>query len=267
MWEKANEQRFERKHPVQQSLKDTFRAQNGEDRWLDNFFEHKRNGFFVEVGAFDGINLSNSYHFEQIGWTGVLIEPDPDKAALCRSNRPGSRTYQCAAAGSPEISEVTFFRVESGEVYSTTKLTGDHARRIDQMALASMPISVPARTLDAILQEVGAPVVDFVSIDVEGAEMEVLRGFDIRRWRPAIVVIESNSKLRLREVRDYFTSNGYAFRCSIDVNDFYLCVDPGPVPAWTIDAAYYAWRRVNRRICRLAHNIRRSWSKRRGRKI
>lgn len=252
---------------MQQSLKDTFRAQNGEDRWLDNFFEHKRNGFFVEVGAFDGINLSNSYHFEQIGWTGVLIEPDPDKAALCRSNRPGSRTYQCAAAGSPEISEVTFFRVESGEVYSTTKLTGDHARRIDQMALASMPISVPARTLDAILQEVGAPVVDFVSIDVEGAEMEVLRGFDIRRWRPAIVVIESNSKLRLREVRDYFTSNGYAFRCSIDVNDFYLCVDPGPVPAWTIDAAYYAWRRVNRRICRLAHNIRRSWSKRRGRKI
>ncbi|MFH1044067.1 MAG: FkbM family methyltransferase [Pseudomonadota bacterium] len=266
MSEKANEQHFERKHPVQQSLKDTFRAQNGEDRWLDNLFGHKRNGFFVEVGAFDGINLSNSYHFEQIGWTGVLIEPDPDKAALCRSNRPGSKTYQCAAAGSPEISEVTFFRVESGEVFSTTKLTSDHARRIDHMGLASIPISVPARTLDTILQEAGAPAIDFVSIDVEGAETEVLRGFDIRRWKPAIVVIESNSKFRLPEVRDYFTSNGYAFRCSIDVNDFYLRVDPGPVPAWAIDAAYYAWRRVNRRISKLAHNIRRSWNKRRGRK-
>ena len=251
---------------MQHSLKDTFRAQNGEDRWLDNFFGHKRTGFFVEVGAFDGINLSNSYHFEQIGWTGVLIEPDPDKAALCRSSRPGSKTYQCAAAGSPEISEVKFFRVEAGEVYSTTKLTGDHARRIDKMGLASMPMSVPARTLDTILQEVGAPAIDFVSIDVEGAEMEVLRGFDIRRWKPAIVVIESNSKLRLPEVRDYFTSRGYAFRCSIDVNDFYLRVDSAPVPAWAIDAVYYAWRRVNRRISRLAHNIRRSWNKRRGRK-
>lgn len=252
---------------MQQSLTDTFHAQNGEDRWLDNFFGHKRNGFFVEVGAFDGINLSNSYHFEQIGWTGVLIEPDPDKAALCRSSRPGSKTYQCAAAASPEISEVTFFRVESGEVYSTTKLTSDHARRIDHMGLASKPISVPARTLDTILEEAGAPAIDFVSIDVEGAETEVLRGFDIRRWKPAIVVIESNSKLRLPEVRDYFTSNGYAFRCSIDVNDFYLRVDPAPVPAWAIDAVCYAWRRVTRRISRLARNIRRSWNKRRGKKI
>jgi FkbM family methyltransferase len=258
---------FERKHFVQQSQENTFRAQNGEDRWLDDFFEHKRNGFFIEVGAFDGVNLSNTYHFEQIGWTGVLIEPDPDKAALCRSSRPGSRTYQCAAAGSPEISEVTFFRVEAGEVYSTTRLTHDHARRIDQMGLASKPLSVPAKTLDSIIQEVGAPAIDFVSIDVEGAEMEVLRGFDIRRWQPTVVVVESNTKFRLPEVRDYFTSRGYAFRCSIDVNDFYLRVDHGPVPAWAIDAVYYGWRRAKRRVARLAHNIRRSWNKRRGRKI
>ncbi len=196
----------------------------------------------------------------------MLIEPDPDKAALCRANRPGSRSYQCAAAASPDIREVTFFRVESGGVYSTTKLTSDHARRIDHMGLASVPISVPARTLDSILQEVGAPAIDFVSIDVEGAETEVLRGFDIRRWKPAVVVIESNSKLRLPEVRDYFTSNGYAFRCSIDVNDIYLRVNPGPVPPWALDAACYAWRRANRRVSRLAHNIRRAWNKRRGRR-
>lgn len=267
MAEKVIEQHFGRKQPVQQSAVDTFRAQNGEDRWLDEFFGHKRNGFFVEVGAFDGVNLSNTYHFEQIGWKGVLIEPDPDKAALCRSNRPGSRTYQCAAAGSTQISEVTFFRVEAGEVYSTTRLTREHARRIDHMGLASVPMSVPARTLDAILEEAGAAAIDFVSIDVEGAEMEVLRGFDIRRWKPAVVVVESNTKFRLPEVRDYFTSRGYAFRCSIDVNDFYLRVEPGPVPARAIDAVCYAWRRVNRRISRLAHNIRRSWNKRRGRKL
>ncbi len=196
----------------------------------------------------------------------MLIEPDPDKAALCRANRPGSRSYQCAAAASPDIREVTFFRVESGGVYSTTKLTSDHARRIDHMGLASVPISVPARTLDSILQEVGAPAIDFVSIDVEGAETEVLRGFDIRRWKPAVVVIESNSKLRLPEVRDYFTSNGYAFRCSIDVNDIYLRVNPGPVPAWARDAACYTWRRASRRISRLAHNIRRAWNKQRARR-
>ena len=246
-----------------QPLDETFHAQNGEDRWLDAFFAHKRDGYFVEVGAFDGVNLSNSYHFEQIGWRGVLVEPDPDKAVLCRANRPASKTYQCAAAGSPETTEITFYRVEAGEVYSTTQLSSAHARRIDQMGLAPKPISVPAKTLDAILQDAGARTIDFVSIDVEGAEMEVLRGFDIRKWRPAVVLIESNTKLRLPQVRDYFTSNGYAFRCSIDVNDFYVRADASSIPAWAIDALHYARRRVDRRIARLAHNIRRAWNKRR----
>jgi FkbM family methyltransferase len=248
---------------VQQSLEDTFHAQNGEDRWLDDFFGHKRMGFFVEVGAFDGINLSNSYHFEQIGWTGVLVEPDPDKAALCRAHRPGSRTYQCAAAGSPETTEVTFFRVEAGEVFSTTNLTSDHSRRIDNMGLASKPMRVPARTLDSVLQEASPAAIDFISIDVEGAEMEVLRGFDIRRWKPMVVVIESNFKHRLPEIRDYFTSSGYAFRSSIDVNDFYVRADSGLMPTRVVDATCYTWRRVKRRISRLAHNIRRAWNKRR----
>ena len=58
----------------------SFRAQNGEDRWLDTYFQGKREGYFVEVGAYDGVDLSNTYHFEQIGWHGVLVEPDPDNA-------------------------------------------------------------------------------------------------------------------------------------------------------------------------------------------
>jgi hypothetical protein len=87
---------------------DTFRAQNGEDLWLDAYFGHKRQGYFTDIGAFDGVNLSNSYHFEQIGWTGILAEPDPDNAARCRASRPGSTTFQCAVVGSPNIREITF---------------------------------------------------------------------------------------------------------------------------------------------------------------
>ena len=76
----------------------TYRAQNGEDRWLDAYFGGKRGGFYVEVGAYDGRHLSNTYHFEQIGWSGVLVEPDALMAAQCRLNRrrscPASRPSQ-----------------------------------------------------------------------------------------------------------------------------------------------------------------------------
>ena len=240
----------------------TFRAQNGEDRWLDDYFDHKTQGFFVDVGAYNGVDLSNSYHFEQLGWTGVLIEPDPERGALCASSRPRSKTFQCAAVGSSEIREISFHRVAAAGVYSTTNLTPDHASRLKGMGVAASEITVPARTLDSILEEVGASRVDFASIDVEGAEMSVLQGFDIRRWNPAIVVIESNSKVRSAQIRDYFVRNGYAYCHSIDVNDFYRYMNAGPLWAWLVDRSRYASHRIARRMARIASNLKRSWRKR-----
>lgn len=241
---------------------DTFRAQNGEDRWLDDYFAHKAEGFFVDVGAYNGVDLSNSYHFEQIGWTGILVEPDPERGALCASSRPRSRTFRCAAVGSPEIRNITFHKVEAAGVYSTTNLTPTHANRLQGMGVSAAEITVSARTLDSMLEEVGASRVDFASIDVEGAEMSVLEGFDIRRWSPAIVVIESNSKVRPAEIRDYFVCNGYAYWHSIDVNDFYRNMKAGPVWTWLVDRSRYARHRIVRRMFRIAANIKRSWRKR-----
>ena len=60
-------------------------------------------GFYVEVGAYDGKVISNTYYFEQLGWTGALVEPHPEKAAACRVNRPRSRVFECAAVSSPEL--------------------------------------------------------------------------------------------------------------------------------------------------------------------
>ncbi|MDP2430959.1 MAG: FkbM family methyltransferase [Pseudomonadota bacterium] len=238
---------------------DTFRAQNGEDRWLDEFFAHKRGGYFVDVGAYDGVDLSNSYHFEQIGWSGILAEPDPDNAAHCRASRPGSRTFQCAVVGSADTREITFHKAVSG-VFSTTHLTEQHAQRLAGMGQNTDTLTVPARTLDSLLIEAGSGKVDFVSIDVEGGELDVLAGFDIRRWNPDIVVIESNTKYRLPAIRDYFVRNGYAYLHSIDVNDFYQRMDSGMVRL--IDAWRYGLHRIDRRLARLAQNLRRAWKKR-----
>ncbi len=240
----------------------SFRAQNGEDRWLDAYFHGKRDGYFVEVGAYNGVDLSNSYHFEQIGWHGVLVEPDPDNAANCRITRPGARTFQCAAVATPEITEISFHKVANGGVFSTTNLTDGHAKRIANIGLATEPIRVPARTLDSMLTEAGTSRVDFVSIDVEGGELDVLSGFDIRRWQPQIVVVESNTKTRQPAIRHYFLRHRYAYLHSIDVNDFYERTERSAPVTALLDGFRYGLFRVRRRIARISHNLRRAWNKR-----
>lgn len=130
------------------------------------------------------------------------------------------------------------------------------------MGCATETLTVAARTLDSLLAEAGAGKVDFVSIDVEGAEMDVLQGFDICRWNPDIVVIESNTKIRLAAIRDYFVGHGYAYCHSIDVNDFYQRIDAGPAMARLLDGWHYGLHRIDRRLARLAHNARRAWNKR-----
>jgi FkbM family methyltransferase len=243
--------------PVAPRPGDSYRSQNGEDRWLDAHFGAKRSGFFVEVGAYDGVNLSNTYHFEQSGWTGVLVEPDPDMAERCRRDRPRSLTFQCAAGGN--TGEISFYKVAGGEAYSTTSLSAAHRERLDRMGLAWREVKVAVRTLDSILEEAHAPGVDFVSIDVEGGEFAVLQGFNIRRWKPAVVIVETNAAVRSPEVRRYFVANGYAYRHSIDVNDFYLPAES--VPASVLDATNYLKHRTVRRLARTRQLALRAWRK------
>lgn len=239
----------------------SYRSQNGEDRWLEARFGGRKTGFYAEVGAYDGENLSNTYHFEQLGWTGVLIEPDPEMADRCRRNRPRSRTLQCAAIGPGGGGDIVFHQVAGGEVYSSTQLAEAHRARLRNLGLQWREVRVPARTLDSILEEAAPAAVDFVSIDVEGGELEVLRGFDIGRWKPAYVVVETNARTRNAAIREYFVANGYAYLHSIDVNDFYAPVAANPFVARFVDGARYARHRVARRLRRWGQLARRAWRK------
>jgi FkbM family methyltransferase len=234
-----------------------YQAQNGEDRWLDAHFGGKREGFFVEVGAYDGVRFSNSYFFEQRGWRGVLVEPDPAMAERCRTARSRSMVYACAVGAPGSSTEVVFFQVTGGEVYSTTRLDPSHRQRLQRLGLPWREVRVPMRTLDAILDEVSAPKIDFVTIDVEGGELDVLRGFDLGRWKPQVVVVETNAPRRDPAIGRYFVSRGYAYHHSIDVNDFYL---PSRAAA-AVDAWRYLRYRLARRMRRLGQLARRAWTK------
>jgi hypothetical protein len=86
-----------------------------------------------------------------------------------------------------------------------------------------------------------------------------LSGFDVRRWKPAVVIVETNAPARDPAVRKYFVANGYAYHHSIDVNDFYLPAET--VPAGVLDATRYWKHRVARRLLRTRQLALRAWRK------
>lgn len=156
-------------------------------------------GFFAEVGANDPRQGSQSWHLEQAGWRGILVEPQPDLATKLREAR--SAKVFAVACSSPQNAGRKLSLHVAGPMSSLDR------ERMAPGALPEKTIDVPVRTLDDILTEAGAPTpLDFLSIDVEGHELEVLRGFDFARWRPRLILLEDHvsdlSKHRfLRRVR------------------------------------------------------------------
>jgi len=91
-----------------------FYSQNGEDFLLWGLFKCKKDGFYIEIGAFDGIHFSNSYFFEKRGWKGVCVEAHPKYYSLCKNNRVGAVCLHNACVEDSASSTVTFNAEELG---------------------------------------------------------------------------------------------------------------------------------------------------------
>lgn len=217
--------------PPEESVR--FFGQNGEDFLLWEYFGRRKQGFFVDIGAFDGIYMSNSYCFEQQGWSGICIEPTPRYAALCRARRPGSVCLPVACVGDEGLGEVEFREEMLGLVSGIAADPEDpglqntyHSFRTEFQGFNR--IQVRAATLNSILAEYlpSGTGIDFISLDVEGTETDVLRGLDIERYRPRVFVIEANTGPELEDLRDYLCKDfGYLLARQHTWNYFFLHPD------------------------------------------
>jgi FkbM family methyltransferase len=154
-------------------------------------------GVFVEAGAHDGYTASNTYYLERFkGWTGVLVEPIPELYRQCVRERPRSRVMNCALVA------------ENGSVPVAMTYRGPRSRLAAAPPRSDCPdpdhldwersysVSVPARTLTSVLDEAKVDHIDLLVIDVEGFEVDALRGLDLDRYAPQLMLIETNGAER-----------------------------------------------------------------------
>lgn len=198
-----------------------FYGQFGEDRLLKDIFEGEKGLTCVEVGANDGVTGSVSLYFEKSGWKCVLVEPNPD---LCSKLRAERSSFLFEGAASSSAGKATLMLAEGGDLsHAVSSISPGSEDAIKREGYSIRPVEVDTAPLDKILEDAGLEPgrIAFVSIDVEGHELEVLKGFTLSVWKPKLLLIEDNSVLFGSEVSQYLEKRGYTRFRRTGVNDWY----------------------------------------------
>ena len=195
-------------------------SQMAEERIARSFFEDRRGGVFLDVGAGHYQRVSTTYYLDsRLDWSGVAVDAQAEYAADYAVHRPRTQ-YLTYLISDEDGVEGTLFRDERVDDAASvnervtreqTELTVEDAE-IEQ-------ISVPMITLNTLLTQAEVERIDFFSMDIEEHEPAALRGFDIERFRPALVCIESHGRTQ-DVLYEYFVSHGY------ERLDDYLAYDP-----------------------------------------
>ena len=185
-------------------------------------FQRKTSGICVEVGANNGIDDSTSLFFEKIGWKCILVEPNP---SLCRQIRAERNALLFEYAASNQSDPINLYVVEGAvrsDGLSTISTNKEVHDRIKSHGFVTSSVQVHTMTLDRILMDAQINCdIDFISIDVEGHEYEVLEGFSVEKWKPFIILIEDNSNFENNIVNSYLKRFGYVRFMRTGVNDWY----------------------------------------------
>jgi FkbM family methyltransferase len=217
------------------SLRNPFRAKrkyyglNGLDQKIEQYLNYD-NGYYVELGANDGCSQSNTLYFEQYrNWHGVLVEPTPHNYLLCRANRSSRNSIYCNACTSFEYRE-KFVEIVYSNLMSTP--IGLESDFVDPSSNAragakflnesdnNFSFGAVAKPLNDLLLTSGAPKnIDLLSLDVEGAEIEVLKGIDHNMFRFKHMCVESRDSGKLIS---YLAKHGYQHTARLSELDHFF---------------------------------------------
>jgi FkbM family methyltransferase len=198
-----------------------YHGQKGQDRWIvEEVFPGKRAGFFVDLAATDGVKFSNTYVLEKrFGWTGIAIEPNPDTFPLLQQNRACICVNACIDG---DFGRIEFLPNAGHGGIVAEDTDNSPAIRDDEIKKwreAEKMLTLEAIPLVEVLHRYEAPdVIDFLSLDVEGAETRILRTFPFDKYRFLAMCIERPTP----ELNALLFRRGYLFVRNVNFDTFYV---------------------------------------------
>ena len=201
-------------------------SQFGQDKWLnENIFKNKHDGFFLEIGADDGIDKSNTKLFEEKGWKGICIEPSPERYKILIKNR-SCHCENIAVSdtfGKTDFLDITGYGKGLSGIVS--EYHENHKTRINKELKnkenkGKKILNVKTCTLNSIFKKYSLKKIDFCSIDTEGSEYKILKNFNFENFASEVFLIENNYRESL--VDEILTKNSYKKIFSIEIDDIYI---------------------------------------------
>lgn len=198
-----------------------FFSQAGQDRVIDRLLGGKRDGVFVDIGGYDGVTGSNTLFFEVFrNWTGILVEASPTQLELAKAvRRCDCLGYAVAGkAGKAEFMEVTsgytqmsgFLDSYDADLLGKVRANTQHKEVVHKLS---------KKTLTSILNQQKQKKIDFLSLDVEGGEMDILTSFPFEKYEIDIFSIENN--VQSSNIPQLMKSKGYELVEFVGVDDIY----------------------------------------------
>ena len=208
------------------SQKDGFYSQSGQDIFVvQNLFKDKKTGVFVDIGAHDGITFSNTYYLEKnLGWKGFCFEPNPDVFKQLVENR----TCECFNLAIADFTGPASFLKIDGHCQMLSglidKYNPEHLARIDdelkEYGGQAHEIKTTCAQLDDILNDFGIQEVDYLSIDTEGSELNILKTIDFEHRHYGVVSVENNYDDN--RIAMYMKTKNFKLDAILQGDEFYI---------------------------------------------
>jgi FkbM family methyltransferase len=206
-------------------------SQSGEDKFLnENIFKNKKNGTYIELGALDGVEYSNTKFFEDtLNWNGILIEPHPDKFNLLKENRHNNFLFNNLISCHEESLIFRYMVYDhaaaSGVENTLPQSHFDTYFESNNEWVKSLPqnkIFIKPRKLSEIVRETKIQHIDLLSLDVEGHEYEVLQSWDFSIPIDIILIeVLGNQTEKDQLCREILIKNNYKFICKCSHNEIF----------------------------------------------
>jgi len=200
-------------------------SQLGEELVIRDFFGDRQGGVFLDVGCADPVVGSTTCYLDKhLNWTGIAVDALERYRPAWESERPKTKFFAYAVTDRAG-ERMKFYEAPEPTVSSVSK------ERVEAWGLKPIEIDVETITLNKLLDDNGIARIDFLSMDIEGAEFIALKGFDIARFRPSLVCVEKHEGAE-QDMKAYFAEHGYEliqkYRPYDHVNLYFTPAPPSP---------------------------------------